>query len=556
MNDLSHDDAVLINRRDLDRAIDALLAPFDRSDAPGLVVAVHAHGRERYRRGVGMASVQHGIANTPATRMRIGSTSKQFTCLAALLLCEDRLLDLDAPINDFLPEAPCPRGAPTLRQLMNHTSGYRCTLDMGTLANGWARQPLAWQFDAFCRQREVNFAPGVAQMYCNGTYRALSVIIERLAGTTFAAFLRTRILEPLGMYDTEHVPSDDTMVPGLAAGHVASPDGGWMRGPVDTDSLGEGGLVSTAADLARWMAHLRHPKIVGSDETWRRMLEPTVLANGVVSPYGLGIKRTSYRGVDVLHHSGAVTGFNSQILVAPAHALDIVVLVNGAAASASRIAEQILERALGDDAMSAPSSRPSSDLYRHLIGRRYRSGDGLVLAFDDIDGTLGIGIANMARSAPLIDRGDDVAVGFDAVGQGPYAWRRGDLAPVDSAAPPTLPIRISGEPALLERLDPPGGGTVADGVRHGRYWSPDLLAEAEIVRDRDRLVLSLRGDYSAARTFDLEPFSATTFGAVDRFSPDDRYVLDYDARDPRAPGFWIDTFRARRIRFDFVAVTA
>src|SRR5580698_9960137 len=110
--------------------LDALFAPWNRTDEPGLVVAVAKDGAVIYRRGFGMASLETGAANTPATRMRIGSISKHFTCLLALLLAEDGKLDIDAPIRSYVPELSGPGGDPTLRQLMQHRGGSRCYLDL------------------------------------------------------------------------------------------------------------------------------------------------------------------------------------------------------------------------------------------------------------------------------------------------------------------------------------------------------------------------------------------------------------------------------------------
>ena len=83
----------------LTERLDALFAPWDRTDEPGLVVGVAKDGEVTYRRGFGMASLETALANTPKTRMRIGSISKHFTCLLALLLAEDGKLDLDQPIR-------------------------------------------------------------------------------------------------------------------------------------------------------------------------------------------------------------------------------------------------------------------------------------------------------------------------------------------------------------------------------------------------------------------------------------------------------------------------
>ena len=114
-------------------AFDAVFESVNRSDTPGVVVGVAQHGNLLYRRGFGLASIEHGVINTPSTRMRIGSTSKHFTCLAALLLQEEGKLDIDASVRVYIPELPMLKGEPSLRQLMTHSSGYRCFLDLGFL---------------------------------------------------------------------------------------------------------------------------------------------------------------------------------------------------------------------------------------------------------------------------------------------------------------------------------------------------------------------------------------------------------------------------------------
>jgi len=92
------------DRLDIRKQLDALLEPYNKADQPGLVVGVALRGDALYRRGFGLASIEHGTINTPATRMRIGSTSKHFTCLAALLLAEEGKLDVDAGIRTYIPE--------------------------------------------------------------------------------------------------------------------------------------------------------------------------------------------------------------------------------------------------------------------------------------------------------------------------------------------------------------------------------------------------------------------------------------------------------------------
>src|SRR3546814_20966107 len=85
-------------------------------------------------------------------------------------------------------------------------------------------------------------------------------------------------------------------------------------------------MVSTIDDMLRWLAHLRGPKRVGSARSWEQMLERSQYSSGTVGDYCLGLIRESYRGVEILHHAGAVLGCNSQMLTVPAHDLDLIVL--------------------------------------------------------------------------------------------------------------------------------------------------------------------------------------------------------------------------------------
>jgi len=207
--------------------LDEIFKDVNRSDAPGLVIGVRQHGELLYRRGFGLASVELSVANTPWTRMRIGSTSKHFTSLAALLLAEDGKLDIDAGVRTYLPELPDLQPEATVRQLMSHTSGYRCYLDVSFLSDGMAIQPKGAALATQVRQTGVNFPPGERMIYCNGGYHMLSVIIERVSGVEFEKFLKDRIFDPLGMLDTASVPSDFNIERGAAGLYVPLPTGGY-----------------------------------------------------------------------------------------------------------------------------------------------------------------------------------------------------------------------------------------------------------------------------------------------------------------------------------------
>jgi D-aminopeptidase len=535
------------------QALDEIFGFAHRRDAPGLIVGVALKGRTLYRRGFGLASVQHGVANLPTTRVRIASISKHFTSLACLLLAEEGKLDIDAPASRYLPELPALATMPTLRQFMAHTSGYRCTLEMGALANGLTPQPPGWQLSAMARQTDLHFAPGAGQIYCNGTYHLLSLVIERVSGASYETFLKRRIFTPLGMHDTDSIADDTEMVPRLASPHIRSPEGRWQRPVSDSELRGDGGIVSTIDDMLRWMAHMNGGKVVGNEATWRQLLEPVTLTNGLRSVYTLGLRRHRYRGVEVIHHSGGLFGLNAQMLTVPEHRLDIIIFVNGAPVRATELAGKVLDAVLSSAHLVPPRKKAAAAGYPQLAGAFYRGVSGLFIGFEQVDGKLALSLFNLPAAPVLYEEGDSLQVGFEDVGMGPLVFEKSNLQAIDGGAPDSLPVTVAGTPETLQRLgNKPSATPLSAAYLSGRYVCAALAAEARFIEEDTGHTLRLRGDYSAERRLTLTPHSSTDFAAIEPGGGGARFVISIDSVKGQLQGFWVDSYRARRLRFDRV----
>ncbi|HEY1090443.1 MAG TPA: serine hydrolase domain-containing protein, partial [Burkholderiaceae bacterium] len=356
---------------DYRQKLDALLQPWNRSDAPGFVLGIAHRGRTIYRRGFGLASVQQGNANTPLTRMRIGSTSKHFACLSALLLEEQGLLEIDAPLRRYLPELEGISGEPTLRECMLHTSGLRDPNDLLLffVNKRWNNYPAPGHLLELGRRiASLNFPRGERMIYCNQGYHLLARTIERVSGLAYGDFLRERILAPMGMHDTALLASDHQLLPRMADLHLKDGEG-WRRGLFPSEELlGEGGMVSTIDDMLGWLAQLRSPqKTIGSASSWEQMLRKPRYSSGAEGDYCLGLIREHWRGVEIVHHAGGVIGGNSQMLTVPAQELDLVILCNRNDLVSPALANRIVETLLGDalEAPATPQPRPG------LLGRWY-----------------------------------------------------------------------------------------------------------------------------------------------------------------------------------------
>lgn len=553
-------------------AIDALLQPFNRADAPGLLVGIRQQGRWLLRRGLGLASLEQGVANTPRTRMRIASTSKHFTALAILLLAEDGLLSLDDPVQRHLPELPQlhPDG-PTLRQLLNHTSGWRGHDEMWVLAQGLAPEPPGTSLAAMARQGALNSDPGTRFIYSNGAYHLLALIVGRASGLGYAGFLRQRMFEPLGMLDSDSLPNDLDVRPGMAMLYQPTgPQGQWRRGLYPCECEGGGSLISTLDDMMAWLANLRGvapdavrgeerpmPRRVGTDATWARMLAPTTLASGEVLQYGFGLARHAYRGVEVIHHNGAMMGCGSQMITVPAHGLDIVILANGApvapAALALKFIDALLEPAL------APPPPPRAALADHagLAGQRYHSPEtGNVVAFVPAGDRLAMSWLGFTP-VPLRERRDENGLrrglGLDFLDLSTNRLDI-DLDGVDTRHPPeALTLHEAGSAQRLQRLPetPPGAAELAPALS-GRYACPDLDASARIELRGDELLFTVQGRHGQMPT-KLKPLSDSVFTVV----PADPLLaamgasslLNVERVQGRITGLRFDSVRTRRLRF-------
>jgi len=525
----------------IDEQLDALFAPWNRSDEPGLAIGVAKDGAVVYRRGFGMASLETAVANTPKTRMRIGSTSKHFTSLLALLLAEEGKLDLDQPIRTFIPELTGPGGDPTPRQLLQHRGGSRCYLDIGFIGHGMSVPPLGRALAVQVRQTGRNFEPGAAMIYNNGGYHLVSIAIERVGGAPFEAQLKQRLFDVVGMPDTASIPSDHDITAGVATMHIPGRDGRWRRGLFPSDEVrGEGAIVSTVDDMLRWMAHLRTRDRFGSDKTWAELTALPRYSDGSLGVYALGLMRDEYRGLPILHHAGGVMGGTAQMLAFPEHGLDVIILANGArGADVVRLAQQVADVVLADH-VGPETPTVAAEESKSLLGDYWSPDSRMIYSLVDEGSVLKLSIAKSPGGVALVRKDDGLLV-CPAGGIGEIALRvRGE----------DLEVRFGPDTLVYRRLtDGSGDAAAFAAAAQGRYRSDDADTLAAIDRAGEALTLTLSdglGQVSAPLIV-LSPtvgFSKPK-GAMNVF----RATLSLDLEGDRASGFQLSTSRTRNLVF-------
>ncbi len=254
-------------------------------EVAGLAVAVVRDG-ESVQRGFGVRDIGTGAPVTAETMFHLASLSKPFVATAILSLAmpldtHEPVLDLDAPITDWVPEFTLADGRAsevTARRLLSHTSGLSDVTDYG-----WHEPELGDDaLSAFARSLEswrLQAEPGSAYSYSNAGYELLGLLLSRATGTTFEEAARRQVLAPLGMRHSSflraEVPRDVAASPHVGM-PLSVPDGAY---PYTRRHAPSSTLHSSLVELCHFMVahfHPTHVSLGGRREPWAR-LDPALL---------------------------------------------------------------------------------------------------------------------------------------------------------------------------------------------------------------------------------------------------------------------------------------
>ena len=205
----------------------------------------------------------------------------------------------------------------------------------------------------------------------------MSIIVHRVTGRPLDEFARERIFTPLNMRSTRFQHDHAAPIPGRAIGYVRRGEA-WRIANSLLDVVGDGGMYSTVDDMLRWAAAFERPEFA---PLLSRMQTPGTLADGraIANGYGMGLSQSTYRGLPMVAHGGALAGYRTNLLRLPAEKLTVVTLCNNATANAARLAQMVAElyapagmsaAAAGRRWRAAPSSAADSG------SARTGSGDG------------------------------------------------------------------------------------------------------------------------------------------------------------------------------------
>jgi CubicO group peptidase (beta-lactamase class C family) len=309
-------------------AREALRERMRHDDIPALSIAVASRGRIVWSDAFGQADRQAGRAATPATQFGIGSITKSLTMALAGRLVDQGRLDLDAPVERYVPAFPHAGRGITVRLIAGHLSG----LD-DAFAN--ANRLTTRHYDTAAALAEVvKEAPrgpaGAEYFYATGTYTIIATVIEAVAGEPFATALERHVLGPLEMRST--VPNDPRVPAPRRAAFYEVADGKPVPAPAYDPShkLAGAGYLSTAEDLVRFGSALLEPGFLRA-ATLEQIFTPLRTRAGEDTGVGLGFRIDRERRI--VHQPGGGPGISAWLVIDRDGGLVVAVLSNKTAAN-------------------------------------------------------------------------------------------------------------------------------------------------------------------------------------------------------------------------------
>lgn len=527
------------NSNDTAARVDKVFAQFDKPTSPGCALAVIKDGQIVYKRGYGMADLDHDLAIKPDTVFHVASVSKQFTAMAILLLAKEGKLSLDDEVRKYIPELRDFGHKITIRHLLHHTSGLRDQWNL-LIMSGWRLSEDVVKdediLDLVSKMKELNFKPGDQHLYCNTGYTLSAWIVKKVSGQSLREFSEANIFKPLGMTSTFFRDDHAVTVKRQAYGYRAAANDTFKLSVPNYDTVGASSLLTTVEDLAKWEQNF-YDKRVGGEAVIEQMQTPGTLNDGEKLNYALGLTVGQYKGHKVVEHSGGDAGYRSHLMRLPEQRLSVACLCN-LGANPGLFARQVADVYL--PSQPAPNlARPNPASGVTLSEAELKSKVGVYwnvraeefARVTESDGKLRVGLGG--NNGTLVP---DNANRFRV----PEANGEVEFETNADGAPRRMLIKLPGQkPATFDAVPPADTTQLAQFV--GNYYSDEIDSTYKIALKDDKLVLMRKkADPATLQPVFRDAFSTFSILGTVRFTRD---------AQNRVNGFTLHAGRIRSFKF-------
>lgn len=328
----------MVNKVNLEERLDRVISRVMNDNTPGMALLIAQGDEILVRKGYGLADMKTGRKISPDDNLIIASNTKQFTCMAVLMLVERGLLSLNDTVEKFFPDFPEDVKKVTIWQMMVHQSGIKEYFE-GDRLEPTAKATSDEMIEMIKGFGGLDFEPGEKFSYCNSSYVMLGKIVEILSGMKFGEFLKTQILDPVGMTNSFAPDYMDDRPESLIMGYKVQEDGSFKEVEYDMLQVGyaDGNIQSNVDDLLKWHKHLYESKeeVFLSRENMQKCFDNAKLNDGTDTGYGLGFfidgskfHEGHVEGRHEIWHTGGTFGFISRVSRFVDDDLSVIMLTN------------------------------------------------------------------------------------------------------------------------------------------------------------------------------------------------------------------------------------
>lgn len=340
---------------DVARRVDEYVLALNKLGSFNGSILIAKNGQVIVSKGFGMANLEYDAPDTPQTKFRIASITKQFTAVAVMMLQERGKLNVQDSVCKFLAECPESWRNITLHHLLTHTSGIPDLVVLPEYRQFKMSSLNPEEIIGKFRNKPLDFQPGEKFNYSNSGYILLGYVIEKASGDRYEDFLRKNVFEPLKMTNTGY-DHNKTVLKNRAEGYVWQ--GAFLHDQYIDMSIpfAAGGLYSTVEDLFLWDRALYTNSPVS-----KKSLD--IIFTPSKNDYGYGWVIGTDSNRRVASHSGSIEGFKSVIARYPDEQVSVIVLSNIGNIKLGGMARDFAAMVFGEKyelpkAASPPASEP------------------------------------------------------------------------------------------------------------------------------------------------------------------------------------------------------
>lgn len=284
---------------------------------PGISICVGTREKILWAEGFGYADLENKSPVSIYSVFRLGSVSKLLTSMAVGRLYQQGKLNLDAPVQQYLPDFPEKKYPITARQLAGHTAGIRHYIKEDQLIAPRYYKNVQEGLSIF-KNDTLLFKPGTAYNYSTFGFTLLSAVVEAAAQKDFLSYMRDSIFLPLGMKHT-FPDYNDSIIPGRVRFYEPGKNGGVHNSDYVDNSYkwAGGGFLSSTIDLVNMVRGLINNKLL-DPKTVELLFTDQKLENGQSTHVGIAWRiNETKQGVQFIHHGGAIDGGRSFVFFYP-----------------------------------------------------------------------------------------------------------------------------------------------------------------------------------------------------------------------------------------------